>query len=128
MESRQGAQSHRPFLLARSDAHFVARLGVKIAGRLERESIRSGIDLRIIAGSLPGYMGMVNIEVGFEPHPFEKPALKQVKEDIENRLQGHEFGRFKIVLKKAFGTHQIACHFVGNPESCEKAKRLLGLG
>jgi hypothetical protein len=70
---------------------------------------------------------MVRIEVGFEAHPFEKSMIEQTKEDIEHRLQGHEFGRFKIVLKKGHGTQQIALQFLGEPESCEKAKRLLGI-
>jgi hypothetical protein len=70
---------------------------------------------------------MVRIEVGFEPHPFEKQIVEQTKEDIENRLNGHEFGRFKIVLKKGHGSQQIALQFLGDPESCEKAKRLLGI-
>jgi hypothetical protein len=70
---------------------------------------------------------MIKIEVGFEPHVYEKALVEQTKEDIQNRLQGHEFGRFKIVLKKRFGSHQIALQFLGDPESCEKAKRLLGI-
>ncbi|HEV2804735.1 MAG TPA: hypothetical protein VGW57_07385 [Chthoniobacterales bacterium] len=70
---------------------------------------------------------MIRIEVGFEPHLFEKPMIEQTKEDIENRLQGHEFGRLKIVLKKPPQSQQIAIQFLGEPESCEKAKRLLGI-
>jgi hypothetical protein len=70
---------------------------------------------------------MIRIDVGFEPHPFEKALIEQTKDDIENRLQGHEFGRFKIVLKKGHGTQQIALQFLGDPDSCEKAKRLLGI-
>ena len=70
---------------------------------------------------------MVKIEVGFEPHPFEKSVVEQTKEDIENRLQGHDFGRFKIVLKKPPHSQHIALQFLGDPESCEKAKRLLGI-
>ncbi|MEY2577106.1 MAG: hypothetical protein QOF80_2593 [Verrucomicrobiota bacterium] len=70
---------------------------------------------------------MVKIEVGFEPHPYEKAVVQQTQEDIQLRLQGHEFGRFKIVLKKRPGSHEIVLECVGNPESCEKAKRLLGI-
>ena len=51
---------------------------------------------------------MVKIEVGFEPHPFEKALVEQTKDDIQNRLHGHEFGRFKIVLKKPPQSQQIA--------------------
>ena len=70
---------------------------------------------------------MVRIEVGFEPHPFEKTLVTQTQEDIRNRLHGHEFGRFKIVLKKPPHTQQIALQFLGDPESCDRAKRLLGI-
>jgi hypothetical protein len=71
--------------------------------------------------------GMVRIEVGFEPHPYEKALISQTHEDIRNRLHGHEFGRFKIVLKKPPHTQQITLQFLGDPESCDKAKRLLGI-
>jgi len=70
---------------------------------------------------------MIKIEVDFEAHPFEKAGLEQTKEDIQNRLNGHEFGRFKIVLKRSQGNGQIAFQFLGDPESCEKARRLLGI-
>ena len=70
---------------------------------------------------------MIKIEVGFEPHPFEKSMVEQTKEDIADRLNGHEFGRFKIVLKKGHGSQQITLQFLGDPDSCEKAKRLLGI-
>ena len=70
---------------------------------------------------------MAKIEVGFEPHPFEKALVDQTKQDIQNRLYGHEFGRFKIVLKKPPHSPQITLQFVGDPESCDKAKRLLGI-
>ena len=70
---------------------------------------------------------MVKIEVGFDPHPFEKTLVTQTQEDIQNRLQGHEFGRFKIVLKKSPHSQQISPQFLGDPESCEKARRLLGI-
>jgi hypothetical protein len=70
---------------------------------------------------------MVRIEVAFDPHPFEKALVAQTQEDIRNRLHGHEFGRFKIVLKKPPQTQQISLQFLGDAESCEKAKRLLGI-
>jgi hypothetical protein len=70
---------------------------------------------------------MVRIEVGFEPHPFQKALVEQTQEDIQNRLHGHEFGRFKIVLKKHQGSQVIALQFLGDPESCDKARRLLGI-
>ena len=70
---------------------------------------------------------MVRIDVGFDPHPFEKAVVEETQEDIQNRLHGHEFGRFKIVLKKPPQSQQIALQFLGDPESCEKAKRLLGI-
>ena len=70
---------------------------------------------------------MVRIEVGFEPHPFEKSIVAQTQEDIQARLHGHEFDRFKIVLKKRPHSQQISLQFLGDPESCDKAKRLLGI-
>jgi hypothetical protein len=69
----------------------------------------------------------VKVEVRFEPHPLEKALVEQTKDDIQNRLHGHEFGRFKIVLKKPPQTQQISLQFLGDAESCEKAKRLLGI-
>jgi hypothetical protein len=70
---------------------------------------------------------MIRIEVGFDPHPFEKAMVEQTREDIQNRLQQHEFGPLKIVLKKSYGGQQLAFEFVGDPESCDKARRLLGI-
>jgi len=70
---------------------------------------------------------VAKIEIGFAPHPFEKALVAQTRDDIRNRLHGHEFGRFKIVLKKSSHSQQIALQFLGDPESCEKAKRLLGI-
>lgn len=70
---------------------------------------------------------MVRIEVGFESHPFEKALVEQTKQDIQARLHGNEFGRFKIVLKKPPHSQQIALQFLGDPESCDKAKRILGI-
>jgi hypothetical protein len=70
---------------------------------------------------------MIKIEVGFEPHPFERPLIEQTKEDIQNRLAGHQFGRFKIVLKKNPGSQQIAFQFLGDPDTCDRARRLLGI-
>jgi hypothetical protein len=70
---------------------------------------------------------MIKIDLGFDPHPFEKSMVEQTREDIRNRLNGHEFGRFKIVLKKPPGNQQISLQFLGDPDSCDKAKRLLGI-
>jgi len=70
---------------------------------------------------------MVRIDVGFEPHPYEKAMVEQTKQDIQDRLTGHEFGRFKIVLKKPPQSQQISLQFLGDPESCDKARRLLGI-
>jgi hypothetical protein len=68
---------------------------------------------------------MIKIELGFEPHPFEKAMIEQTREDIQNRLSGHEFGRFKIVLKKPPGSQQISLQFLGDPESETPAGHLL---
>lgn len=70
---------------------------------------------------------MVKIEVGFQPHPFDKAMVEQTQQDIQDRLAGHEFGLFKIVLKKSPGSQQTSLQFLGDPESCEKARRLLGI-
>jgi len=70
---------------------------------------------------------MVKIEVGFVPHAFETALVEQTKDDIQNRLHSHEFGRFKIVLKKLHASHAISLQFLGDRESCEKARRLLGI-
>jgi hypothetical protein len=70
---------------------------------------------------------MIKIEVDFQPHPFEKSAVAEKIEDLRNRLNGHEFGLFKIVLKKNPGSQQFALQFLGDPESCDKARRLLGI-
>jgi len=53
---------------------------------------------------------MVKIEVGFEPNPYEKAMVEQTKEDIQARLTGQEFDRFKIVLKK----HQEIAMVIGD--------------
>lgn len=63
---------------------------------------------------------MVRIEVGFEPHPFEKGLVEQTQEDIANRLHGHEFGRFKIVLTKPPPSHQIAFQFAGDGRAARR--------
>jgi hypothetical protein len=63
---------------------------------------------------------MVRIEVGFEPHPFEKAMIEQTKEDIENRLQGHEFGRFKIVLKNRRKASKSPSNSSATPKAATK--------
>jgi hypothetical protein len=70
---------------------------------------------------------MIRIDVGFTPHHFERTVVQETSDDIQSRLTGHEFGRFKIVLKKLPGHPNIALQFLGDPESCDKAKRLLGV-
>ena len=66
------------------------------------------------------------IEVGFNPHPFEKTLVEQTKEHIRNRLAGADINRLKIVLKKRPGS-QIALQFLGDPDGVDQAKRLLGI-
>lgn len=66
------------------------------------------------------------IEVGFNPHPFEKTLVEQTKEHIRNRLRGADINRLKIVLKKRPGS-QIALQFLGDPDGIDKAKLLLGI-
>ena len=69
---------------------------------------------------------MIRFEVDFVPHAFETAGIEQTKEDIRNRLQGHDFSRLKIVLKKRIG-NEIQVNFVGDPQDTEKARRLLGI-
>jgi hypothetical protein len=66
------------------------------------------------------------IEVGFNPHPFEKTMIEQTKEHIRDRLAGADINRLKIVLTKRPGG-QIAFQFLGDPDGVDKAKRLLGI-
>ena len=69
---------------------------------------------------------MIRFEVGFEPQPLEKPLIQQTKDDIRARLEGHDIGGLRIVLKKRSGS-QIALQFLADPETVEKAKQLLGI-
>jgi hypothetical protein len=69
---------------------------------------------------------MIRIELGFVPDRFEKAGIEQTKEDILARLNGHEFERLKIVLKKHVG-NRIDLQFLGEPQEVEKARRLLGI-
>lgn len=83
--------------------------------------------LAMLASSRLNLTKTVRIEVGFEPHSFERRLVRQTRTDIRNRLHGHELDRLKIVLRKAAESRRIAFQFVGDPESREKAKRLLGI-
>jgi hypothetical protein len=69
---------------------------------------------------------MVRIELGFEANEFERPIIEQTKEDIRQRLDGQLLDNIKIVLKKRPG-NAIALEFAGDPDSVERAKRLLGI-
>ncbi|MEY2485489.1 MAG: hypothetical protein QOH39_1137 [Verrucomicrobiota bacterium] len=69
---------------------------------------------------------MVKIEVGFAPEGFEKRMVEQTKDDVMAKLQGHDLGRVKIVLKKRPGS-QLAFQFLGEPDGVDQAKRLLGI-
>ena len=69
---------------------------------------------------------MVKIEVGFAPEWFEKNMVEQTKDDLMAKLQGHDFGRVKIVLKKRPGS-LLAFQFLGDPDGIGRAKQLLGI-
>lgn len=69
---------------------------------------------------------MIRFQVDFTAHPFEKPAIEQTKEDIRSRLEGQDIQELKIVMKKPLGG-QIALQFLGDPQTVEKARRLLGI-
>jgi hypothetical protein len=68
---------------------------------------------------------MVHLETGFKPRWFERNIIRQTKSDVLERLQGHELGLLRIVLKKRNG--RLAFQFFGDPNSVEKAKGLLGI-
>jgi hypothetical protein len=68
---------------------------------------------------------MVRLEVGFRPRWFERNLIRQTKDDILRRLQGHELGVLRIVLKKREG--RVAFQFFGDTNNVEKAKNLLGI-
>jgi hypothetical protein len=68
---------------------------------------------------------MVRLEVGFRPRWFERNLIRQTKDDILRRLQGHELGLLRIVLKKREG--RVAFQFFGDANNVEKAKNLLGI-
>ena len=42
---------------------------------------------------------MAIIEVGFNPHAFEKTLIEQTKEHIRNRLAGADINRIKIAME-----------------------------
>lgn len=69
---------------------------------------------------------MIRFEVDFVPHELERAGVEQTKDDIRERLQGHEFARLKIVLRKRIG-NEIELQFIGDPQDTEKARRLLGI-
>ena len=67
---------------------------------------------------------MIYFELGFKPNAFEKTTIEQTKADAQQRLEGQLLEDLKIVLKKLPG-NQIVFHFVGDPDSVDRAKRLL---
>lgn len=69
---------------------------------------------------------MVHVETDFRPRLFERKIVRQTKKDLRRRLEGHNFGFLRIVLKKRDG--RISLKFVGDIGSIEKAKDLLGVG
>ena len=74
---------------------------------------------------LPFSTGMVRLEMGFRPGWFERKLVRQTKLDILRRLEGHKFKLLRIVLKKRDG--RVAFQFIGDANSVEKAKDLLGI-
>ena len=68
---------------------------------------------------------MVRLEVGFKPRWFERNLIQQAKGHILERLEGHDLGLLRIVLKKRNGN--VAFQFFGETGSVEKAKALLGI-
>lgn len=68
---------------------------------------------------------MVHVETDFRPRFFERKIVQQTKKDLRRRLEGHDFGLLRVVLKKRDG--RISLKFVGDIGSIEKAKDLLGI-
>ena len=68
---------------------------------------------------------MLRLEIGFVPGPFERRVVQQTKEDIQQRLEGYDFGFLRIVIKRRPGG--FAFQFFGPTENVEKAKGLLGI-
>ena len=68
---------------------------------------------------------MVRLELGFKPRWFERNLIQQTKGHILGRLEGHDLGLLRIVLKKRNGN--VAFQFFGDAGSVEKAKALLGI-
>ena len=68
---------------------------------------------------------MVRLEMGFKPGLFERTLIRQTKNDILRKLNGHDVGLLRIVLKKRNG--RVAFQFFGDAGSVEKAKGLLGI-
>ena len=69
----------------------------------------------------------LRMETDFVPSTFEKRVVEQTKEDVRQRLAGHNLGGLRIVLKKRPGSSGFAFKFFGAPEIVESAKRLLGI-
>ena len=68
---------------------------------------------------------MVRLEIGFKPRWLERNLVRQTKDDIHRRLEGHRFGPLRIVLKKRNG--RVAFQFFGDDDAIDKAKKLLGI-
>jgi hypothetical protein len=68
---------------------------------------------------------MVRLEIGFKPRWLERNLVRQTKDDVYRRLEGHSFGPLRIVLKKRNG--RVAFQFFGDDHAIEKAKNLLGI-
>jgi len=68
---------------------------------------------------------MVRLEMGFRPRLLERNIVRQTKSDVLRRLEGHELGLLRIVLKKHNG--RLAFQFFGDAHTVEKAKGLLGI-
>ena len=68
---------------------------------------------------------MVRLEIGFKPRWLDRTLLRQTKDDVRRRLDGHNFGPLRIVLKKRNG--RVAFQFFGDADTVEKAKDLLGI-
>ncbi|MEP7015700.1 MAG: hypothetical protein ABI925_09690 [Verrucomicrobiota bacterium] len=68
----------------------------------------------------------LRFDMDFVPSWLERRVVKQTKEDVKQRLQGHGPGFLRILLKRR-KPGRFAFQFFGEAETVEAAKRLLGI-
>ena len=69
---------------------------------------------------------MLTFAIEFQPHPYEKQQIELTKDELRNRLAGHDIQRVKIMLRKLPG-NQMTFAFRGDPDNVAKVQRVLGI-